>query len=226
MQFCSNDTKPARRFLGFIAVIITFFCGYPLPASGQTAEIDSALEGDAGAPESTPPAEAEAFKASPQAVFEQARKAYNDRDWIGFVETVSPGRRDELIGQFAVTFATIAQQPEADPRIVDVVERHVPKDLDPMDLLMASQDTQAELIRLAKRMRDGQGFFAEAVSLAFALEFGEQADEVKLTNLADVVLDEQETTAVGKVTIETPDGSREDSWSFEKFEGQWYLSMK
>ncbi|MEL7087384.1 MAG: hypothetical protein AAGL98_02905 [Planctomycetota bacterium] len=206
------------------AAAIAVLLGIAAPAFTQTAEAESAVEGQAGAPESAAPADTPS--ASPQDAFDKARVAYNDRNWSVFVDTVSPGRRDELIGQFAVTFATIAQQPEADPRVAELVERHVPKDLDPMDLLMASEDTQAELIRLARRMRDGKGFFAEAISLAFVLEFGPEADTVKLTELSDVVIDEPGTSAAGKVTVETPDGPREDTWTFERYEGGWYLSMK
>lgn len=218
-------TKTGLRDLGMAVVVLAVLAGGTWSAQAQPTDAESAVEGGAGAPEAPPP-EADARAASPKDIFERAQAAYNGRDWIGFVETVSPGRRDELIGQFAVTFATMAQQPEADPRIADLVERHVPKDLDPMDLLMASEDTQAELVRLARRMRDGQGFFAEAMSLAFDLEFGAEADEVKLVDLSEVVIDEPGTNAAGKVTVETPDGPRDDTWTFEQHEGGWYLSMK
>ncbi|MEM7627319.1 MAG: hypothetical protein AAF333_17110 [Planctomycetota bacterium] len=220
MAVISHWLKQSVWILGLVAL-----AGGVGSVAAQPAEADSAIEGEAGAP-ATDPGSDDPTVVGPQAVFERAQQAYNERDWVAFVDTVSPNRRDELIGQFAVVLTNLAQQPEADTRVVDLVERHVPKDLDPTDLMMGSDDPQAELVRLARRMRDGQGFFAEAMAVVFALEFGEEADDVKLVELTDVVIDEPGDNAVGKVTVLTPDGPRPDVWTFEKFEDDWYLSMK
>ena len=218
------NPQPEVRWRPRIAPALCFTAAtlLTIPSVGQPA--DPPPNGDPAAPAS--PAQNESGGKDPQAVFALAQAAYNQRDWAGFVQTVSPGRRDELIGQFAATFAHLAHQPEADSRVVDLVQRHVPKDLNPMDLLVGSADPRKDLVHLARRMRDGEGFFAEAMSVAFAMEFGDQASEVKLVELASLAVGEAGDNAIGKVVLQTPDGEREDEWTFEKYEDAWYLSMK
>ena len=209
-----------RRCLYLGAVGVLFV------AVGSAGAQEAEAVAEASASSETAAEEAGETAEGPQEVFDRAQEAYNDRDWPAFVECVSPGRRDELIGQFAVTLANLAQQPEADARIVDLVARHVPKDLDPMDLMLSSDDPQAELVRLARRMRDGEGFFAESMAVLLEVQFEEDAEQIKLLGMSDLVINEDGTEAVGKVTTQTPDEPREDTWTFEKHEGAWYLSMK
>ncbi|MEO1235658.1 MAG: hypothetical protein AAFX76_02595, partial [Planctomycetota bacterium] len=89
---------------------------------------------------------------SPEAVFAAAQTAFNARDWAGFVDLVSPARRNQLVGQTAIAFATIAQQPDADPAFKALVEEYLPRDLDPMQLAIESESPQADAERLAKRI--------------------------------------------------------------------------
>ncbi|MEM9881694.1 MAG: hypothetical protein AAF800_02105 [Planctomycetota bacterium] len=187
------------------------------------------------------PADAQPFD-SPEAVFAEAQTAFNQRDWAGFVGLVSPARRDELIGQMAVTFAFMAQQPGADPRVGAMVDAYLPRDVDPMDLMMTSDDPAAETIRLAKRIGRPQAFFAEAMEVAFALEHPDPDRAPRITEMNKVALDEEAQTAIGTITLEAPappaeaadaespdaDGlvTREDTWSFARHEGSWYLTMR
>ncbi len=159
-------------------------------------------------------------------IFDQAAAAFNQRDWPSFVQCVSPPRRDELIGQTAIGFATLAQLAEADPRVQELVGRHLPRDLDPAALSMGSDDPRKDRIRLAQRLADPMGFFAEAMSLAFALQYGEAMDEVKVTTLQQLSFDEPLAHAAGEVTFAIPDAERQDFWTFEKYEEAWFLSMQ
>ncbi|MEM6457895.1 MAG: hypothetical protein AAF710_00725 [Planctomycetota bacterium] len=174
---------------------------------------------------------------SPEAVFAEAQTAFNQRDWAGFVALVSPPRRDELIGQMAVTFAFMAQQPGADPRVGAMVDEYLPGDFDPTDLMTASADPAAETVRLAKRIGRPQAFFAEAMEVAFALEHPDPDRTPRITEMNKVAIDEETQTAIGTIVLESPsppgEGAeaespvrREDTWSFERHGGSWYLTMR
>ena len=171
------------------------------------------------------PALAEA-EAGVRVVFDRASAAFNERDWPGFVECVSPARRDELVGQTAIGFATMAQMDGADPRVAELVAEHLPKDLDPAELSMGSDDPRADRIRLAKRLAEPMDFFARAMSLAFSLQYGEAMEQVKVTTLQNLSFDEPREHAAGEVTFQIPDDQRQDFWTFEKHEDAWYLSMQ
>ena len=181
-------------------------------------------------PPAAPPAPADPATAEAEAgvrvIFDQAAAAFNDRDWPTFVECVSPPRREELIGQTALGFATLAQQPGVDPRVVELVQTHLPKNLDPASLSMGSDDPRADRVRLAKRLADPMGFFAQAMSLAFALQYADAPEEVKLTTLENLSFDEEQEHAAGEVTFVMPEAERQDFWTFEKFEEAWFLSMQ
>ena len=196
--------------------------------------------------------EAEAPKGyeSPEAVYEAARDAFNARDWEAFVGTVSPASRDEVIGQMALAIAAMAQQPGSDPRLGALVDEYLPRNFNPMDLMM-SDNAEAETIRLAKRMGDPEGFFVDAMSLIFSMQYspdelagaedaeadaeeaageGGAEDDAKQSLDAEIrALDEltiDGETATGLVTITTSTGDKRDPWTFEQHEGRWYLSMR
>jgi hypothetical protein len=162
----------------------------------------------------------------PEQVFEAAQGAFNARDWAGFLNLISPERRDEFIGQTAISFAFLAEQPGVDPRVVQVVEDYLPANVNASDLMMGSEDPQADRVRLAKRMGRPEAFFAEAMNLGLELEHGEQAGEVQVTELAELETAENGETAKGLAVMSTPDGERRMRWDFEAFKGQWYLSMQ
>lgn len=229
----------AARF-ALWSVLITLLVIVP-PATGQDAEIADQAQALAG-------------HETPEAAFAAARDAFNARDWEAFVETVSPARRDEIIGQMAVAFAGMAKQPGSDPRLGVLVDEYLPRNFDPMDLMM-SDDAQAQTIRLAKRMGDPEGFFVEAMSLVFSMQYStaelasaedsdaaedpdtdtaqeqsDAADETKQTLDAQITaMDElaiKEDRAEAIVTITTTTGNQSDRWTFEQYEGRWYLSMR
>lgn len=109
---------------------------------------------------------------SPEAAFAAAQAAFNARDWSAFVECVTPAGRDELVGQFALAFASMAQQPGSDPRVAQLVEAYLPRNFDPTDIML-SDDAQAETIRLAKRIGKPEAFFVAAMSLIFQMQYGQ-----------------------------------------------------
>ncbi|MEM9914740.1 MAG: hypothetical protein AAF911_07260 [Planctomycetota bacterium] len=191
---------------------------------------------------------------TPEATYEAARDAFNDRDWEAFVAIVSPASRDEVIGQMALAMAAMAQDPGSDPRLRALVDEYLPRNLNPMDLMM-SDNAEAETIRLAKRIGDPEGFFVEAMSLIFAMQYsqdelatpedateegtadsestageGESDEEAtqtldaEITALDDLTIDGETATAM--VTITTSTGDQRDPWTFEQHEGKWYLSMR
>ncbi|MEM7626835.1 MAG: hypothetical protein AAF333_14670 [Planctomycetota bacterium] len=183
---------------------------------------------------------------SPEAAYAAARDAFNAEDWDAFVATVSPARLDEVIGQMAVALAGMAQQPGSDPRLSALVDQYLPRNFDPMDLMM-SDNAQAETIRLAKRMGDAQGFFVEAMSLIFSMQYSPAelapAEDEELATLEDAADDDtkqpldaqitamdeltiEDNRAEAKVTITTSTGDQHDRWTFEQHEGRWYLSMR
>ena len=121
--------------------------------------------------------------------------------------------------------------------------------------LMMSDNAQAETIRLAKRIGDPEGFFVEAMSLIFAMQYsqdelaapedapeegvgdsGSTAGEGDSDEEATQTLDAEITalddltidgeTATAMVTITTSTGDQRDPWTFEQHEGKWYLSMR
>ncbi|MBB6430022.1 hypothetical protein [Algisphaera agarilytica] len=181
---------------------------------------------------------------SPEAAYEAARDAFNDRDWEAFVATVSPARRDEIIGQMALALAAMAQQPGSDPRLGELVDNHLPRNFNPMDVMM-SDNAEAETKRLAKRMGDPEGFFVDAMSLIFSMQYsktqlatsedaGDNADpaaeedkqalDAEITAINDLTIEDDVATAV--VTISTSTGDQLDPWTFDRYEGKWYLSMR
>lgn len=107
---------------------------------------------------------------TPEAAYAAARDAFNARDWAAFVDCISPARRNEIIGQLALALANMAKQPGSDPRLTVLVDQYLPRNFDPMALMM-SDNAQAETIRLAKRMGDPEGFFVDAMSLIFSMQF-------------------------------------------------------
>lgn len=132
-----------------------------------TAQAAAAQQADA------PPAVEEgAGYESPEAAFAAAQSAFNARDWSAFVECVTPAGRDELVGQFALAFASMAQQPGSDPRIAQLVEQYLPRDFDPTDIML-SDDAPAETVRLAKRIGKPEEFFVAAMSLIFQMQYGQ-----------------------------------------------------
>jgi len=225
----------ARFILGFTLLAAVIAGSSGIAQHAQTAEI----------------AEAESAVGydTPELAFAAARDAFNAEDWDAFVDTVSPARRDEIIGQMAVALAGMAQQPGSDPRLGALVDEYLPRNFDPMDLMM-SDNAQAETIRLAKRMGDPEGFFVEAMSLIFNMQYSpaelapaedaaesdgdaqdtEPAGEAKqkldaqITAMDDLVI--QDDRAETMVTITTSTGDQKDQWTFEKYEGRWYLSMR
>ncbi|MEM1107782.1 MAG: hypothetical protein AAGH99_03735 [Planctomycetota bacterium] len=181
---------------------------------------------------------------SPEAAYAAARDAFNDRDWPAFVATVSPGRRAEIVGQMAVAMAGLASQPGSDPRIGELVEKHLPPDFDPMKLVM-SEDAEAEIVGLAELIEDPEGFFTEAMSLIFSMQYQrkelagandpvdteetdkddtKQSLDAEIIGLEDLVIDGD--TAEGAVTVETSAGNQTERWAFEKYKGRWYLSIR
>lgn len=192
---------------------------------------------------------------TPEAAYVAARDAFNARDWEAFVATVSPAHRDEIIGQMAVALAGMAQQPGSDPRLRALVDEYLPRNFDPMDLMM-SDNAQAETIRLAKRIGDPEGFFVSAMSLIFSMQYSkaelattqdtdpaadggdeppaaeseDAADEAKQTLDAEITAIDELTIdgdiATALVTITTSTGDARDPWTFERHEDRWYLSMR
>ncbi len=188
---------------------------------------------------------------SPEAVYAAARDAFNAQDWDAFVATVSPARLNEVIGQMAVALAGMAQQPGSDPRLAVLVDEYLPRNFDPMQVMM-SDDAQAQTILLGKRMGDPQGFFAEAMSLIFSMQYSpaelapaedqepatpeseaqagatpqdtKQPLDAQITAMDELTI--QENRAEAMVTITTSTGDQRDRWTFEQHEGRWYLSMR
>ncbi|MEM9419948.1 MAG: hypothetical protein AAGA25_12980 [Planctomycetota bacterium] len=216
------------RFIPLTALLVLL--ALALPSQGQETQDSEKLE--------------RGFD-TPEAAYEAARDAFNDRDWEAFVATVSPARRDEIIGQMAVALAAMAQQPGGDPRLGQLVEKHLPRNFNPMDLMM-SDNAEAESKLLVKRMGDPEGFFVDAMSLIFSMQYsktelatpeGEEATEpaaeegngkqtldAEITAMDELTIDEDTATAI--VTITTSTGDQRDPWTFDRYEGKWYLSMR
>lgn len=195
-------------------------------ADDAAAPAEAAAETPADAPAAEQKTPREPLRAeTPEACFEAAKTAFNDRDWRGFVDCVSPPRRDALIGQMAATFAMMAQAPEADPKVVELVRKHLPADFDPMQVLM-SDDSDSELARLSKGMRNSQRFFAEAMETAFALEYPDPDKAATITELTELQV--QDEKAHGMVHLAAPEREQPttDRWNFERFDGAWYLTMQ
>lgn len=129
---------------------------------------------------------------TPEAAYVAARDAFNARDWKAFVETVSPAHRDEIIGQMAVALAGMAKQPGSDPRLGALVNEYLPRNFDPMDLMM-SDNAQAETIRLAKRIGDPEGFFVDAMSLIFSMQYSKAELATAENAEAEPVAEESES---------------------------------
>ena len=163
---------------------------------------------------------------SPEAVYEAAKTAFNGRDWSGFLDLVSPERRDEIIGQTAMTFAFMAEQPEADPKVIEVVKEYLPDNVNATQLQMGTDDPKAERVRLAKRMGKPEEFFAAAMNLGLVLEHGDKAPEVQVVAMNDLETEEDGQSAKALAVVDTPDGQRKMRWAFEQYKGYWYLSMQ
>ena len=212
--------RSAKRRWAAAAVVAAGLWTLPGVSPGAVAQTTQAP-----AAEVDPAVVAEA-EAGVRVIYDRAAAAFNERDWPEFVDCVSPPRRDELVGQTAIGFATMAQMDGADPRVAELVAEHLPKDLDPVQLSMGSDDPRADRIRLAKRLADPMGFFAQAMSLAFALQYGDAMEEVKVTALQNLSFDPPHQHAAGEVTFAIPDAQRKDFWTFEKLEDGWFLSMQ
>ncbi|MEM8739495.1 MAG: hypothetical protein AAGG38_13610 [Planctomycetota bacterium] len=193
-----------------------------LPAQAQT---------DAADPPPPPPPETETEAAStprdtPQAVFDAAQSAFNARDWNAFVALVSPPRRDQLVGQTALVLANAAQDPEADPRMIELAQRYVPRDVDPMQLMLGSDDPKAEAERLGKRIGRPAEFYAAATKLFFDLQYPDPDTAPQITGLTELALGEDGRSATSQVVLRRPNGEAQDTWTYELHDGQWYLSMR
>jgi len=199
--------------------------------AGVWISVTSGLHAQEPAPAAAETApEAEAAQAvvydTPEAVFAAAQAAFNERDWHLFFTCVALDRRDELVGEMAVTFASMAKQPGVDERIAALVEKHLPPDFDAMEVMLSSDNPRAEVVRLAQRMDDPEGFYADAMTLAIALRYGNAEDAVTITALSDLKFNEKKTAATGNVTITSPDSEEQQPWAFERYEDSWFLAMK
>jgi hypothetical protein len=173
-----------------------------------------------------PPAERPVHD-SPEAVFETAKAAFNERDWVTFVDCVAPSRQMELVGTMAVAMAGYADRPGADARVKRLVDRHLPAGFDPARLQAEDGDPKAARVALAERLDDPLGFFAEAMALAFIIEHGEDAEQVRVSELAELVVEEDGDAAEGRVVIAGGEGeAKSDKWSFVREQEQWFLSME
>lgn len=136
-----------------------------MSAASATGQAESATETEVQAVEQT------GFE-SPEMAFAAGQSAFNERDWEAFVDCVSPGRRDLMVGEMAVALAGMSQQPGSDPRVAALVEEYLPRGFDPMDIML-SEDAEAQTVKLAKRMGDPEAFFVEAMSLIFQMQYGQ-----------------------------------------------------
>lgn len=168
---------------------------------------------------------------SPRAAFDAGMLAFNERRWDGFLQSVEPGQQAALVGEMVSAMEVMRQQPEADPRVAQLVKRFFPRGV-PADA--TSLDTATRRAATAPQVAELESpaaFFAAATNLAMDLQHGSGASEVRVEDLGTLrpvkTADGASNRAVrAEVTLRLPgsDTPRRDVWTFVVIDKRWYLA--
>ncbi|MEO1236571.1 MAG: hypothetical protein AAFX76_07265 [Planctomycetota bacterium] len=64
------------------------------------------------------------------------------------------------------------------------------------------------------------------MKLAFDQQHPDEADAPKVTATEDLVVADDGRTATGEVRLAAGETESRDTWSYERFDGSWWLSMR